>query len=951
MGQTWDGITCAGTASGYTWSQANALSGTTTYASQNDWRLPNIRELQSIYDPWIDGSAFPNTPQDIWSVTSYAPNPNGAWYVYLYQGYDFNFANKLNAHMVRLVRAGTTNGLLNVGRPATDYVDNGDGTTSHTPTGLVWKKCSEGQLWSGGSCSGAMTSLNWNSTSLLTGFSTFAGQNDWRVPTREELLTLVDYSTFSPAINTGVFPNIYGGLYWSASKATNGGVVNFTDGIADISNVVNPHPVVLVRAGQVLNSFALTITKVGAGTVSGSALTGISCGNICTGSYTSGTTVILTATPAVGANFTGWSGDCSGVLTTCTVLINLAKNVTANFSQPTGEVSLSATSKTFVSQGVDSTSTAQTISLTNNGGATLNISSIAVTGDFAKTTTCGTTLAQGSTCNISVSFSPTTVGTLSGTIVISSDAVTSPDTINLSGTSVAVSGVTLSPTSLSFTGLYVGTSSAAQSISLTNSGGAALNLTGIVASTDYSQTNTCGSGLGAGGSCSILVTFTPSAAGARAGTISIASNAVGSPHSASLSGTGVALPVPTVTLSTTALSFTSQTISITSPTKTVSLSNYGTAALNISSIIGGGDFSQTNDCGSSLAVGSTCTLTLTFTPSIIGSRTAAITISSDSAGSPHSVSLSGTGTAPSAPAAPLVQLTSTLLSFGNQNVNVASSTQTVLLTNNGTATLNIASITTSGDFSQTNNCGSNVAASDSCTISVILTPTWSWARSGVMTISSNEANSPHTVNLTGTGVVSTALNFTPHWNLSGNSSSSPIYVDSTFNDATKVLTLYKWNGTTSKWAFYSPSVADKGAAYAASKGYEFLTNINAGEAFWVNAKIAFTVNLPSDTPIQTSHFQNQSVPPNNLPIGWSSIAVGDSPTPAAFNSGIGATSGASASNLNTLWAWDSVQANWYFYSPSMDANGTLVGHIASQKYLSFGSKVLDPSMGFWVNKP
>src|ERR1035437_746674 len=86
MGQTWDGSTCTGTASTYTWDQANALTGTVTFAGQSDWRLPNIRELQTIVDrtesdPAIDRVAFPNTPMFLyfWSGSPYAGDSNAWW--------------------------------------------------------------------------------------------------------------------------------------------------------------------------------------------------------------------------------------------------------------------------------------------------------------------------------------------------------------------------------------------------------------------------------------------------------------------------------------------------------------------------------------------------------------------------------------------------------------------------------------------------------------------------------------------------------------------------------------------------------------------------------------------------------------------------------------------------------------------------------------------------------
>lgn len=198
------------------------------------------------------------------------------------------------------------------------------------------------------------------------------------------------------------------------------------------------------------------------------------------------------------------------------------------------------------------------------------------------------------------------------------------------------------------------------------------------------------------------------------------------------------------------------------------------------------------------------------------------------------------------------------------------------------------------------------------------------------------------------------LNLAPSWNLVGNSVNAPLTVATTFGNAANVSTVWKWIPATSKWAFYTPLEADGGAAYAATKGYDFLTTINAGEGFWVNAKAAFTATLPAGTEVTTARFQDALTPPNPLPAGWSLISVGGNPTPVTFNNGIGLTppaTGTIAPNLTTLWAWDSASANWYFYAPSLDANGTLATYITGKNYLNFGAKPLDPAMGFWVNRP
>ena len=184
------------------------------------------------------------------------------------------------------------------------------------------------------------------------------------------------------------------------------------------------------------------------------------------------------------------------------------------------------------------------------------------------------------------------------------------------------------------------------------------------------------------------------------------------------------------------------------------------------------------------------------------------------------------------------------------------------------------------------------------------------------------------------------------WNLLGNGMGTTLTVANAFGDATKVTTVWKWLAASNNWAFYTPTQTDGGAAYAAGKGYAFLTSVAGGEGFWVNAKAAFTVPL-AGTPVTSVSFQMMA-------SGWNLIATGDGPTPSAFNRAMGTTPpspGVVPINLTTLWAWDAAQTNWYFYAPSLEANGGLAAYITSKSYLDFGAKTLDPVTGFWVNKP
>jgi hypothetical protein len=138
---------------------------------------------------------------------------------------------------------------------------------------------------------------------------------------------------------------------------------------------------------------------------------------------------------------------------------------------------------------------------------------------------------------------------------------------------------------------------------------------------------------------------------------------------------------------------------------------------------------------------------------------------------------------------------------------------------------------------------------------------------------------------------------------------------------------------TSKWAFYTPSLADGGAAYATTKGYDFLTTINAGEGYWVNAKVAFALSSASG--------QADQVANPNLLNGWNLIGNGGNLTPATFSNAIG--------NVTTLWAWDNPTSAWYFHAPSLAANNTLSSYILSKGYKNFGALTLGNGVGFWVN--
>jgi hypothetical protein len=224
--QSWSGNACTGTANTYNWNQANALPATSGYANHSDWRLPNVRELLTLVD-WssangIDTGIFQGGEghRNFWTATAAVGSGDGPWDVIFdtFKGADpYNQAG--DGSSVRLVRGGRSTALLRSDRPDTDYVDNGNGTITHAASGLVWQKCPAGQTWSGTACAGEASQLSWNAAQALT--STLAGKRDWRLPTMEELLTLVDYSRSAPAINGTLFPGTPAGYFWTSTPYAN----------------------------------------------------------------------------------------------------------------------------------------------------------------------------------------------------------------------------------------------------------------------------------------------------------------------------------------------------------------------------------------------------------------------------------------------------------------------------------------------------------------------------------------------------------------------------------------------------------------------------------------------------------------------------------------------------------------------------------------------------------
>jgi hypothetical protein len=211
-------------------------------------------------------------------------------------------------------------------------------------------------------------------------------------------------------------------------------------------------------------------------------------------------------------------------------------------------ITITPSSLTFASQNLNTTSAAQTVTVSNNSGSTVTFTNITTTGDFA-----GATLAQcpmipsgATTCTFQITFTPTAAGARTGAITFTDNATGSPQMVTLTGTGAGTAGtIALNPPSLTFAAQAVNTTSAPQTVTVSNTGNVPVGLTGLgitgpfaVASGANAGTCTSETDLAVEASCTVNVTFTPTASGSATGTLSISDNATGNPQMVALTGTG-----------------------------------------------------------------------------------------------------------------------------------------------------------------------------------------------------------------------------------------------------------------------------------------------------------------------------------------------------------------------------------------------------------------------------
>ena len=400
-------------------------------------------------------------------------------------------------------------------------------------------------------------------------------------------------------------------------------------------------------------------------------------------------------------------------------------------------------SLTFASQQQQTTSAAQTVTLTDNGPFNLNITSLAISGDFAETDNCADeSLPVQAACQISVTFTPSQSGPETGLLTVYGNFAGGQLTVPLSGTGLAPASVVLTPSSLTFSGTTVGSKSSPKYVTIANTGDIAATLASETVTGDFSITaNTCGASLAGNYSCTLGIVFAPTVSGTSAGVLTVM-DSVGT-QTAPLSGTGQ--NPATDTLSPASLSFPPQQVGTVSGAHLLTLANAGDQPLTNIAVVSTGDFTFVNNCAQTLAPQSSCTISVSFVPTVAAAESGTVTVTD--ALRKQTVTLSGSGVAP-----PGASALPASINFGGLAIGATGGPQTVTVSNSGGYDLTSLAVTiTSGFALATNNCSATLTVGSSCQLGLTFTPSSAGAISGTLTISAANLTKPLVISLSGAG--------------------------------------------------------------------------------------------------------------------------------------------------------------------------------------------------------
>jgi len=327
----------------------------------------------------------------------------------------------------------------------------------------------------------------------------------------------------------------------------------------------------------------------------------------------------------------------------------------------------------------------------------------------------------------------------------------------LTAVSLAQPGITLSATSLSFSAQQVATQSVAQTITITSSGNAPVTFGLPLVTGDFAETDTCaGQTLAVNATCTVSVVFAPTATGARSGLLTVYANVSGGQATGALTGVGTA--AADITLNPVALGFGATVVNQSAAAQIITLNNTGGTTATLQSPVITGDFSiSANTCGATLGASTGCALSIVFTPTASGNRVGTVSVTDTSTGvtGTQTAQLTGVGESPASDT-----LAPGSLSFAQQQLNTASATQQVTITNAGDVPLTLIGVAVSaGDFTVVNGCGTSLAGHAVCVLTVGFVPTAVGTRTATLTFTDGLRS--QSVTLTGVGVAPPGVSVSP----------------------------------------------------------------------------------------------------------------------------------------------------------------------------------------------
>jgi hypothetical protein len=400
------------------------------------------------------------------------------------------------------------------------------------------------------------------------------------------------------------------------------------------------------QAALTFSSIAVGGANAGVFTLGGSCSTAapVAAGGSCT--------VTVTAKSSGNGAFSGNLALASNA-SNGAVSVPLSGTVAA--AAPAVTASPSAVS--FGSQTIGAPAATQTVTLANKGNVALALNGIAVSGAATvaiANKTCGTSLAVGASCTVTLSFAPTAAGAAAATLAVTSNAAPLQVTISGTGTTAPVAKPALSEAGpVAFADTQVGKSAAPHTITLSNDGTAAMKIASLVLdgaqAADFTLGGTCATNasIAASASCTIDIGFKPTAAGQRAGTLVLMTDA-GTQFTVALGGTGVAVPVPMLTVNPQSFDFGAADVNGTAPTHHITLANTGGNVATVTAATFSGPFALQADASGCAAVpftlqpGASCDLVVRFTPVGAGDAAGSLALAADGGGT-WNVALSGKG--------------------------------------------------------------------------------------------------------------------------------------------------------------------------------------------------------------------------------------------------------------------------------------------------------------------